>query len=148
MAVYSLMRLAPPLSERERSALYRILASSTRGRPNLEPRQRAALDAYAEIIASPPLEELAVVHAARAVIRVWADLNVAAKAPQKRRYFPAVLLDPEEDPADSPFNELANDLWNPGIVEAATEIVAASPLLYDLSPDRPTEALSFRSAVR
>lgn len=142
-------RSDPPLSAREKSALFRILAASTRGRPNLEPRQRAALDAYAEILASPPIEEHEVVNAARAVIRVWSELHVAPK-PVRRRYFPAVLLDPEEPvAADEPFVDLANDLWNPGVVEAATEVVmASSPLLYDLSPDRPTEAVSYRTAIR
>jgi hypothetical protein len=151
------MRNPPaPLSPRERSALHRILAASSRGRLDLEPRQRAALDAYAEILSTPPIEEAEVVVAARAVIRVWAEGESRPKAqPRRRTYIPAILLDPTPAPVvpalpftpiapETPFLDLARDLADLGIVEASTEVVHAYSPLYDLA-DRATEVVTFRT---
>lgn len=140
------MRGTLPLSERERSALFRILASSTRGRPHLHPRQRAALDAYAEILASPPFTEREVLSAARDVIRVWAEVGTLSK----KKLYPAVLLELDEPP---PFIDLTHDLLTASMIEAPANIVMArSPLqpsrvdrglVLDFN-ERATEVVSFR----
>jgi hypothetical protein len=145
------MRGITPLSAHERSALFRILASSTRGRPNLHPRQRAALDAYAEILASPPFAEGEVLNAARAVIRVWSEVREHASSARprpaltaKKKLIPAVLLDLEETP---PFIDLTHDLMSSSMIERATEVVMARSPLYDLAADRPTEIVGFRPLI-
>lgn len=144
------MRGTLPLSERERSALFRILASSTRGRPHLHPRQRAALDAYAEILASPPFTEHEVLSAARAVIRVWAEVGTLSK----RKLYPAVLLELDETP---PFIDLTHDLLTASMIEAPANVVMArSPLsaprvdrgsMLDFN-ERATEVVSYLSPFR
>ena len=139
------MRGQTPLSLRERNALVRILASASNGLTRLEPRQRAALDSYSEIVCSPPLKELEVVEAARAVIRVWSEINGAMKR-RRRYYYPAVLVD--ETPAPlapiepgAPFIELAQDLMHLGVVEASTEVI--TPRLWDIG-EHATEVVMFK----
>lgn len=68
----------PPLSARERAALIRILGISS-DEPGLEPRRKAALDAYIEVLSSPPLVPDEVLSAARALIRTWAEVGTAAR---------------------------------------------------------------------
>jgi hypothetical protein len=128
-----------PLTARERTELYRILSASTRGRPQLHPRQRAALDAYAELIASPPFSESEVVSAARAVIKVWSEVARPVVS-AKKRLIPAVLLDLEEPP----FVDLTIDLLPSMVIEAATEVVMARSPLYDFVEQRSTEVISYR----
>lgn len=135
-----------PLSPRERSQLHRILLTSTRGRPHLHPRQRAALDAYAEILASPPFTEDEVISTARAVIRVWEEVSAMSSPPRatavaKRYFIPAELLELEEVP---PFIDLTHDLMTSSMIESATEVVMAKSPLYDLA-DRATEVVRFKT---
>lgn len=70
----------PPLTVRERTALIRILGLSSDD-ASLEPRRKAALDAYIEVLSSPPLVPDEVLSAARALIRTWAEVGTAARAP-------------------------------------------------------------------
>jgi hypothetical protein len=86
-----------PLSTKERSALIRILGASKEEGVRLAPRQRAALDAYADILSAPPLSQEDVVRAARAMIKVWADVGQAKLARWRSVAVEARLLDLEDE---------------------------------------------------
>jgi hypothetical protein len=91
-----------PLSPKERAALIRILGASQEEGVALAPRQRAALDAYVDILSSPPLCQDDVVRAARAMIRVWADVGLSRLERQRKMAIEAELLDIEDDPLRRP----------------------------------------------
>ena len=78
----------PPLTARERSALIRILGQSSDD-AKLAPRRKAALDAYLDVLSTPPLIPDEVITAARALIRVWAEVG-QAKQPELKAKDPTV----------------------------------------------------------
>ena len=89
-----------PLSDHERLALIRILALSVQDPHVLQPRQKAALDAYLCVLSQPPLDAIEVLSAARALIRTWAQVSEAARTAPARKpsdkranAIPATLLD-------------------------------------------------------
>jgi hypothetical protein len=119
-----------PLSQRERSALLRILSASTRDKTGLGPRQRAALDAYSEILSTPPVSPIDVVRAARAMIRIWGDPLVPKPKQFKRGpSFIAELLDLDDEQVVAPqISPLTSDLvegfvFSQPASEQSTEVV-------------------------
>src|SRR5262245_16653523 len=90
-----------PLSAHERTALIRILGVSAQDPRQLQPRQKAALDAYLFVLSQPPLDAAEVLSSARALIRTWAEVREAAR-PRKpsevrSRAILATLVDPSVD---------------------------------------------------
>ena len=129
----SMLRGEEPLSQRERSLLLRILSASTRDKTGLGPRQRAALDAYSEILSTPPVSPIDVVRAARAMIRIWGDPRRDPRVPAPKRIkrgpsFIAELLDLDEQLVAPQLSPLTSDLvdgfvFSPPASEQSTEVV-------------------------
>jgi hypothetical protein len=135
-----------PLSRRERTALVRILTMSSRDHRSLAPRQRAALDAYASVLSSPPLAQGDVVSAARSMIRIWAEIGAAVRSKAKsavraRKVIPAELLDLDDVIVEPRLTERCQPRLTTARARDPFEMLAADLMSYSTASETATELI-------